>query len=334
MPEILSQNQIDALLKGMSSGEVSKESLAAEGSKNKVQEYDFFSPKKFTKEQLRSMENLHENLARVLSSYFSGLLRVFSEVSVLQVEEQRYYEYNNALPDTALIGILELQPKDHNINESNLMMDVSTNIAFFMIDRLLGGSGEGCHLTRDFTDIELSILESICKKLVGYMKDVWCDYIDIDLSLSSLETNPRLIQVYAPEDIVVIIVLNVKLRDMEGAISISVPAMGLEEMLSEFTSKYTRIARKLSDERRDKLSKQIIKDCIYDTDLEIKAVFDETHLELSDIMALKVDDVISLEKHVGDSVKLSIDEVPWFKGKLGTVKNSKAIKIVDASERN
>ena len=334
MPEILSQNQIDALLKSMSTGEVSKETLEAESGKNKVQEYDFFSPKKFTKEQLRSMENLHENLSRVLSSYFSGLLRVFSEVSLLQVEEQRYYEYNNALPDTALIGILELQPKDRNMNESTLMMDISTNIAFFMIDRLLGGSGEGYNIARDFTDIELSILESVCKKFVGYMKDVWCDYIDVDMQLSSLETNPRLIQVYAPEDIVVIVVLNVKLRDMEGAISISIPAIGLEEMLGEFTSKYARIARKLSDERKDKLSKQIIKDSIYDSDLEVKAVFDETHLELSDIMALKVDDVISLDKHVGESVKLTIDEVPWFTGKLGTVKNNKAIKITNAFDRN
>ena len=333
MPEVLSQNQIDALLKSMSTGEVSKESLE-EDSKNKVLDYDFFSPKKFTKEQLRSMENLHENLSRVLSSYFSGLLRVFSEVSVLQVEEQRYYEYNNALPDTALLGILELQPKDHNINESTLMMDISPNIAFFMIDRLLGGSGEGFNVMRDFTDIELSIMKTICGKLVTYMKDVWCDYLDVDIQLSSLETNPRLIQVYAPEDIVVIVVLNVKLKDMEGSISISIPAIGLEEMLREFTSKYARMARKLSDERRDKLCKQIIKDSVYDSDLEVEAIFDETHLELSDIMALKVDDVISLEKHVGEYVKLTVDDVPWFVGKLGAVKNAKAVKIMDVYNRN
>lgn len=325
MPEILTQSQIDALLKGINSGEVNTEEQ--DKNEKKVKEYDFYSPKKFTKEQLRTMDSLHENLSRLVSNYLSGVLRVFADVSVLQVEEQRYFEFNNALPDNALIGLLEVQPKIHNMNESTFMVDMSTNIGFFMIDRLLGGSGDGYALTRDFTEIEIAIITNIYQKLTSYIQDSWCDYIEVKCSLDSIETNPRLLQVYAPEDIVVIVVLSVKLRELEGTINICIPGMGLEEMLGDFTSKYTRINKKLSDENREALRKQVIEDTLYGSDLMVKAVFDQTQLELADIMRLRVNDVIPLSKHVNGNINLFVDDTPWFSGKLGATKNKKAVKI-------
>lgn len=325
MPEILTQSQIDALLKGINSGEVNTDDT--DKKEKKVKEYDFYSPKKFTKEQLRTMDSMHENLSRLLSNYFSGVLRVFAEVSVLQVEEQRYFEFNNALPDNALIGLMELQPKIHNMNESTIMVDMSTNIGFFMIDRLLGGSGDGYALTRDFTEIEIAILTNIYQKLSGYIQDSWCDYIEVACSLDSIETNPRLLQVYAPEDIVVIVVLSIKLRELEGTVNICIPGMGLEEMLGDFTSKYTRINKKLSDENREALRKKVIEETLYGSDLEVKAIFDQTQLELADIMRLRVNDVIPLSKHVKGNINLFVDNAPWFSGKLGVTKNKKAVKI-------
>lgn len=325
MPEILSQSQIDALLKGITSGEVDTEKKDA--NEKPVKEYDFYSPKKFTKEQLRTMDSMHENLSRLMTNYFSAVLRVFSEVSVMQVEEQRYYEFNNALPDNALIGLIGLQPKIRNMNESTLMVDMSTNIGFFMIDRLLGGSGDGYALTRDFTEIETAILTNVYQKITGYIQDSWCDYIDVNCSLDSLETNPRLLQVYAPEDIVVIIVLNVKLREVEGTLSICVPGIGLEEMFGDFTSKYTRINKKLNDETREEMRRKVIEDSLYDSGLEVKAVFDKTQMDLADILHLSVNDVIPLSKHVNGNINLYVNDVPWFSGKLGTSKNKKAIKI-------
>lgn len=332
MPDILSQNQIDALLKSIKTGETTTEEEIKE--EKKIKEYDFFSPRKFTKEQLRTMDSLHENLSRLLSSYFSGVLRVFCEVSVLQIEEQRYFEFNNALPDLALIGLIDLRPSNHNINECTLMIDVGQNLCFFMIDRLLGGNGSGNSYTRDFTEIEMAILQSVYQKLSNYIKESWCDYIDLTAELSSIETNPRLIQVYAPEDIVVIVALNVKLRDTVGTITVCVPGIGLEDMLGDFTSKYTRINKKLSDENREQTRKQIIKESIFDSDLELKAVFDQTQIDLSDIVRLRVDDVIPLTKKLNSGVSITVDGVPWFNASLGGVKNKKAVKIKEMYGRN
>ncbi len=324
MPEVLSQSQIDALLRGMSSGDIEVE---PESNEKKIKDYDFYSPKKFTKEQLRNVDSIHENVARLFSSYFSGSMRISSEVNLLQVEEQRYYEFNNALPDTALIGLLTLTPTDKNIGEFTMMIDTSSNLAFFMIDRLLGGVGSGSHIMRDYTDIEIGIMSSIFQKFSMYMRDAWRDYVDVEITLDTVETNPRLIQIYAPEDIVVIISLEVKLMDTVGTINICIPALGLEELMGSFVSKYARTSQKVSDEVKKELSKKVIQKAVYASDLTMDVVLDKVQMDLEDIVRLQVDDIIKLEHPANGDVRILIDSQPWFSGKIGTFKSNKAVKI-------
>ncbi|MFV0498330.1 MAG: flagellar motor switch protein FliM [Candidatus Fimivivens sp.] len=327
MPDILSQSQIDTLLKGMSNGNIE---VKNENSEKRIKEYDFYSPKKFTKEQLRNVDSIHENLARLLSSYFSGSMRINSEVNLLQVEEQRYYEFNNALPDTTLMSLMELKPGDKNISDFTMMLDASSSLAFFMIDRLLGGVGNGVILSRDYTDIELGIMRNIFQKFSSYIQDAWRDYIDVDIGLDTIETNPRLIQIYAPEDIVVIVSFEVKMQDVIGTINICIPAIGLEELMGSFVSKYTRISKSLSDDAKKEMAKKVIQKALYASDLKINAVLDEVQMDLEDILHLRVDDIIKLENAASGDVKLLVDSQPWFYGKMGTVKTNKAIKVTTA----
>ncbi|MEM1485265.1 flagellar motor switch protein FliM [Oscillospiraceae bacterium PP1C4] len=325
MPEKLSQKQIDALFKRIDTGEVAYES--DENAKGKkIKEYDFKSPKKFTKEQLKALDSLHENFSRVLSSYFSGLLRVFCEVSVLQIEEQRYFEYNNALPDSALVGLLDLRPEDSRYNEATLIMDMSTSIGYFMIDRLLGGSGDGNNLSREYTDIEIAILENIFQKIAQHLQVAWCNYIEVKTSLNSIETNTRLLQALAPEDIVIIAVLNMKIKNLTGNLNICIPAVNLEEMINSFSVRYTRSAKRQSTENEN-MKRQIILNALTDSDLEIKAVLDEFQLDLKDILQLQVADVIPLNKKISSDVFITVDDTPWFHAKLGETKLKKAIKL-------
>lgn len=324
MPEILSQNQIDELLKGINSGsmEVNSPSTPAK----KIKDYDFRSPKKFTKEQLKALDSLHENLSRVLSSYFSGVLRLFSEVSVLQIEEQRYYEYNNALPDSALIGMLEVRPADPAFDEVTLMMDVSKTIGFFAIDRLLGGSGEGYNIERDFTDIEMAILKNVFTKITKYIQEVWSNYIEVDASLTSIETNSRLVQIHSPDDIVVIVLLGVKIKDLSGTISICIPAVNLEELIDKFSSKYVRTSKK-QDVEKEVIRRQTILNSLTESDLEMRAVLQELQLDLQEVLNLQVNDVIPLNKKVNSDIIITVEETPWFTAKLGETKTRKAVKI-------
>ncbi|MCI8441172.1 MAG: flagellar motor switch protein FliM [Provencibacterium sp.] len=322
MPEKLSQAQIDALLNRMNSGE----QVEKEDESKKAKEYDFRSPKKFTKEQLRTMDSLHENFSRLLSSHLSGILRMFCEVSVLNIEEMTYFEYNNALPDSALIAMIDFKPENKRFSEGALIMDISTSIGFFMIDRLLGGPGDGYNLSRDYTDIEMAILDNILNKVVDQLQEAWHNYLDVSIGLGSIETNSRLLQALAPADVVVIVALQVKMRDLTGNMSICIPAENLEEVINSFSLKYTRTAKRQSLDNEE-AKKQIIFNTLTDSNLEIKAILGELSLDLRDILQLQVSDVIPLNKSIDSDIEVLVDNTPWFNAKLGELKAKKAVKL-------
>jgi flagellar motor switch protein FliM len=325
MPEILTQSQIDALLKGIDSGEV--ETLtAAESKTRRIKDYDFRSPKRFTKEQLKTLESLHENLARVLSSFFSGFFRTYCEFSILQIEEQRFYEYNNALQDISLISLIDLKPVNENFEEIPLMIDTATDIGFYMIDRLLGGSGVGYNLNRDYTDIEIAVLEKVYKKITYLIKDVWRNYFEVTATFNGIETNSRMLQTHSPDEVVVIILYQVKIKDITGSMSICISASSIEKLVGNFYSKYSRTNKRL-DVDRVNLRKQIILNSLTNSDLEMKAVLQELPLDLNDILRLQVNDVIPLNKKIDSNICIKVEDVPWFECELGETNLKKAVKI-------
>lgn len=322
MPEQLSQSQIDALLRKMSRGEVDVQEET-----RKIREYDFRSPKKFTKEQLKALDSLHETFSRMLVSYFSGLLRTVASVEVLQIEEQRYYEYSNALPDTALIGLIEMKPENKRYNDATITMNLSTSIGYYFIDRVLGGPGTGYNLTRDYTDIEIAILRNIFGKITQRFQDTWTNNLAVKAEFRGIETNSRLLQVFAPEDIVVIVIMDIKLDNkLEGTLSICIPAENLEEVIDTFSLRFAHNTKR-QDPHEEENKKRIILENVCESEMEVKAVFDQFKLGLGDIMQLQPDDVIPLNKPIDSDVLITIDKVPWFTAKLGETKQKKAVKL-------
>lgn len=322
MPEQLTQSQIDALLNKMSSGEVEVDEPT-----QKVKEYDFTSPKMFTKEQLKALDGLHETFSRMLSSYLSGMLRLVCEVEVLQIEELDFYEYSNALPDSALIGVLDFLPEEERYSDTTMLMDMSISLGFFLIERLLGGVGSGLELSRDFTEIELAILQNVFEKITGRLKDAWTLNLTSDIRLGSVETNSRLLQVFAPEDIVVVVVLAIHVGKMTGNLSICMSGESLEEFIDRFTVKYARAGSKRPDQEKEQMQKRLILENIVESDMELRAVFDEFTMELQDVMQLQEADVIPLGKDIGDDISMWLDGIPWFTAKLGETKGKKSVKL-------
>ncbi len=325
MPEQLSQSQIDALLQKMSSGG----EVDVQEDTHKVREYDFKSPKKFTKEQLKSLDSLHETFSRMLSSYFSGLLRTVCEIEVTQVTEERYYEYNNALSDMALIGLVGVKPENKKYDDTTMVIDLSTAIGFYIIDRVLGGPGTGFNLSRNYTEIEISILTSVFQKIVQRLQDALSNRLPVTATCDALETNARLLQVYAPEDIVVIVMMNIKLSNrLEGPMNICISAEFLEKVIDTFSLRFAKPSKK-QNRSEEEIKKRVILENVCESDMEIRAVFDEFKLELKDIMQLQLNDIITLNKPIDSNVMVTVEKIPWFTAKLGEVKQRKAIKLQD-----
>lgn len=329
MAETLSQSQIDELLNRMRSGggaEISPEPT------EKIKEYDFSSPKKFTKDQLKSLNSLYENYARVLSSYLTSILRSACEVSISQIEEQRYYEFNNALPDNSLIGIVSFYPEDNPFNENTMMVELSTSFGYLLIDRLMGGSGELYAPERDYTEIELSLLNMVMQNITKYIEDVWSASYPIKTELQNVETNGRLIQAFSPQDVVVIITFDIDDEYYRGTANICMPTDDLEDLISSFTMKYTR-GTKQQDEEKEKQKRQQILNSIKESEIMLEAHLDDCVMSLGDLSQLQINDVISLNKKISEDISVKVEgDLPFFKARLGERNSKKALKIISVDD--
>lgn len=327
MADVLSQSQIDELLNSFSEkGATVLDEIEEHANDKKIKNYDFKMPKKFTKEQLKIIDSIFENYSRVLSSYFTGLMRMYCKVEVLQIEEQRYYEFNNALPEYVLMAMINLGVDDDDVLDATCILQLSNPISVTMMDRLMGGNGDSSELNRDFTEIEIGLMTNVLNKMTMLLKDPWNQYIDIVPTMTSVETNSRVMQSIAPDEVIILVLLELEINNVKNTISLCIPAVNLESMMSKFGEKWARTAKKM-DPKKEKERQNEILNALKDSQLKIDAVLCETQVDLFDILTLQVNDIIPLNTSIDSNVEVKIGNNLWFDGKMGIKNNRKAIKI-------
>lgn len=325
MAEVLTQSQIDALLSFMQGDNFNEKEEEKKQQEKKYRKYDFYSPKKFTKDKLKILKSIYENYARMVSSRFNSLLRVSSEVEVITVEEQRYYEFSNALDENDVLTMIRARLPDNSDN-APIIMHTTNQLMLSMIDRMLGGTGEDAitiSSSYTYTDIEISLYGTIIKHIIDIMKDGWQNYLDVQFEFQRLESNPSLMQDIGVDETIIIIVLDVSIAPVKGKINICIPGSVLSNFFSIFEKRNSQPAKNI---REDETSGEIL-DSLRNSILEVKAQLGETKILLSDVYSLNVGDVINLNKPKDSDVYLYIEDKPWFKGKLGVQNKSMAVKI-------
>lgn len=327
MAEVLSQKQIDELLGSLQSGNVDFQEIEEQSTTKKIKEYDFMSPKKFTRDQLKLLDSIFDNFSRMFSLHLTSMLRTSCQMEVLQIEEEEYREFNNALSDSVLVGIIGLSNEEYKIEDKQILMEMSRPVSFSIMDRLLGGNGEGYLVERDYTDIEISLLEYLFKQVVTLMKNAWSNYLEIDHSLEMIETNSRLIQMLQPDESVAIVVIEITLKNLKGNVNICLPAASLEEIFKAFNSKYSKAPRK-GDAEMEKQRKDYIMHSLKDSPLTVSALLGKTEISLQEILNLQAGDIIPLDTRVDESsIVLNVEGTPWFSGDMGSKKKKYAVKI-------
>ena len=234
MADILSQAEIDALLSAMSSGELDTEQIQQKDEK-KVKNYDFSSPTKFSKEHLRTLEIIYEHYARLLSTNLPVYLRKNVQVSVVGSEAIKFNEFTNSLSNPIIMGVINFSPLNGSI-----IMELGTNLGYAMLDRMLGGSGLPLEKSRDFSEIEQTIIEKILVMFAQLQREPWKNVIDITPVLNHLETNPQFAQIIAPNEMVAIVTLNIKIGDVEGMMNLCLPFLTLEDIMDKLNHKETK----------------------------------------------------------------------------------------------
>ncbi|MDR3295260.1 MAG: flagellar motor switch protein FliM [Clostridiales Family XIII bacterium] len=327
MADILSQSQIDQLLNSLTRNE-EPEAAAAVSSEldKKVKEYDFRSPKLFTREQMKLLFGIYENYARIVSSQMTGILQTYTLVEILEVEEQKYYEFSNALPDSVLLSVIDFPVHGDDDEENFMFLDMAKDIGFCTVDKLLGGIGRPLEEDRDYTEIELSILEHFMRGIVATMKNVWFDYIEVTPRLTKLETNSRILQGIAPDDNVVIVSMSITVNETQGRMNICIPASTLDVIFKMRAAQSKRNAKKENIEMETQRKRNIMGN-IYDTDLEMRGILGTVLVPAREVISLGIGDVIRLDKMEDSMVELTVEESVWFKGEVGTHNKKLAIEI-------
>ena len=242
MADVLSQNEIDALLKQLSSGELDVDGINEE-SAVKIKDYDFTRPAKFSKEHLRTLEIIFENFGRLVSSNLPAYLRKNVQVDVMNSEAVTYSEFSNALSNPVLLGIVDFAPL-----KGNIIIELASNLGFTIIDRMLGGLGDPLDKPRDFSEIELSVLERIFTVFVDLLREPWKNVVEIHPRLERIETNCQFAQIISPSEMIAIVTINICIGNVEGLMNICLPFLTLEDIMDKLNTKYWFSTMKNKDE--------------------------------------------------------------------------------------
>ncbi len=318
MGEVLSQNEIDNLLKQLSSGELDVDEYAEEPSQ-KVKDYDFARPAKFSKEHLRTLEIIFEHFGRLVSTNLPAYLRKNVQMEVVNSEAVTYSEFTNALSNPVLFGIVNFEPL-----KGNIIIELASNLGYAIVDRMLGGTGEPLEKMRDYSEIELSILERIFTICVNLLREPWKNVIEIEPRLERIETNSQFAQIISPSEMIAIITINMKVGDVIGLMNICLPFITLEDVMDKLNTKYWYSTIQSSD---DNAYFDVIETAISKAQIPIKAVLGNSIISVNDFVNLQKGDIIKVNRQFEDELDIYVGNILKFKALPGAASENYAVKI-------
>lgn len=325
MTEVLSQNEIDALLNALNSGEIDVKEIKEDREERKVRDYNFKIPNKFAKDHTRTLQIMHENFSRLLQTYLSGYLRALVQIEVVSVDQLTYNEFTNSMPNPSVLGIVEFSPLSGSI-----MVEMTPSISFAMIERILGGTGHAFERTRGFTEIELTLLEKILNQVIGFFKDPWKNVIELRPRLKKIETNPQFAQILSPNETVALVTLNIKVGSIDGMMHICIPHLVIEPVIPKLSTKFwfSGINKEMTGS-----DLKIIEKKIQSTLLPIRVILGDCEITVRDLMEIGIGDVIPLNTSVNDDLKIYVGNLRKFSGKPGLKKNKVAVNITKVEKK-
>ncbi|MGE3840657.1 MAG: flagellar motor switch protein FliM [Vicinamibacterales bacterium] len=308
MSKILTQDEIDVLLTSVS--KIDKRSTAVdeeddEGKVDSVVAYNFRRPDRISKDQIRSLHFLHDRFARNVTTSLSAYLRAVTDFSIASVEQFTYSEFLMSLPDPTAFYALSMDPLD-----IMAALELNPNVAFSMIDRMLGGSGRIATLQRALTEIEQNVVDAVVKLIVENLTEAWRSIVEVQFKVTGRETRPQMLQVAAPNEVVVQLGFDMRLGDARGMLNLCVPATAIEAVGASFAQTWHRFRREPTAADRRSLHDNLLQ-----VVLAVEAGL-ESQLRARDLITLRPGDVLSLGCSVAQPVNVRVRGSSKFNGRL------------------
>lgn len=318
MGEVLSQEEIDNLLAALSTGEIDADQMQ-ETDEKQVKDYDFKRPAKFSKEHLRTLEIIFEHYGRLLSTNLPVYLRKSVQISVNSSETVTFSEFTNALSNPVILSIVDFVPL-----AGDIIMELSPNIGFAIIDRMLGGPGIPLEKSRGFSEIEMAILEKILVVCMQLLRDPWKNVVEINPMLERIETNPQFAQIIPPSDMIAIVTLNIKIGEVEGLMNICLPYFTLESIMDKLNTKYWFSSMQ---ESSDEDYQEHIEALLKRVEIPIKALLGMSSISVNDFMNLQMGDIIRLDSSVDSDMIVYVGNIKKFTAVPGSSRDKYAVQV-------
>ncbi len=325
--EVLSQAEVESLLSAMETKAKETQATATASvsgqstrPREKITSYDFKRPERVGKEQMRALQSLHEGFGRNFGAALSALLRSIVEVKLTSVDQLTYSEFVFSLENPTCFNLLKAEPL-----EGNLILDINPSILYPIIDRLLGGGKEmGSVARRPLTEIELRLVSRITTLFLTELKHAWENVLELDFQVERVESNPQLVQIVPPNEVVVLISFELTLGDIRGMMNLCIPFNSIERIGGDLTANswvsYNRTNP--SDETIAQLSRQLDGALV-----EMVVTLADTRITTADLLGLRIGDIITTDKDVRSPLDVNVQGVRKFRASPGALKGQKAIQI-------
>lgn len=332
MAEILDQSEVDALLAAVEGGTVAQAeaetptklfacSRAGRSGEAEIKPYDFKRPERVSKDQMRALENLHDVFARNFGASLSGFLRTIVEVKAANIEQMTFSEFTHSLPNPTCFNLLSAEPLDGSV-----CLEISPLIVYPIIDRLLGGSNAELFIPqRPLTAIELRLVNKLLDRAITALQDAWANVAPLHFKLTETESNPQLVQIVPPNEVVVVIGFEVKMGVRAGTMSLCIPYNVIEPLMEKLSAQsWAAYGRgRQDDELRRKVAAQL------DTaKLTLTAILAETTIKFDDLIHLQVGDIIATEKPATAPLLLLVEGKRKYIGHIGQYKGKRAFRVL------
>jgi len=320
LSDILSQQEIDMLLQALNSGEINANEIQATSHEKKIRNYDFKRASKFAKDHIRTLNIIHGHYARLITNFLTGYLRTLVQVEVVSVEALPYGDFSNSVPNPAIMSIVDFAPLDGSI-----ILEIEPKIAFALIDRILGGKGAFVDDIREFTEIEVAIIERIIIQLINLMKEPWENVISIKPRLDKIETNVQFAQAISQNETIALVTLSIKIDELDGMMNICIPHIVIEPITSKLSTKYwfsSGVTKESTPETKDAIEKKV-----QYTPVTLTARLGKTTISVGDFINLQPGDVIPLDTKINNEMEILVGNMLKFYGIPGVKKNRVAVKV-------
>ena len=327
-PDMLEQSDIDALLNAVESGDLHDDQPPArifsrfrrDSEKVEIRLYDFKRPERISKDQMRTLQTLHETFARGFGAQLSGFLRSIVEVRVATAEQMTYSEFISSLPNPTCFTLLNCSPLD-----GQFCVEISPLIVYPFVDRLLGGNNKGLVIPqRPMTSIEGRLLQRILGLGFGSLSEAWTGVRELEFGIDAMESNPHLVQIVPPNEVVVVIGFEIKLGGRAGTMSLCMPYNVIEPVMEDLNAENWLVAGRGDASDAD----PAIVARLQDSSLQVEATLAETTITLSELGKLEVGDIITTNREAKEPVVVSIEGRAKYEAVLGQHRGQRALRIL------